>query len=309
MIAVSTLAMSKQDWLAARNTGIGGSDIAAMLGVSPYKSTVELWLEKTGMVEAPDLSEKESVYWGTVLEDVVAKEFEIRSGLKTKRRNAILRHDKYPFMLANVDRLIVGQRAGLECKTANWRQADKWDGDELPDEYYLQCQHYMAVTGLEKWFIAVLIGGNQFAWKEINRDDALIETLTSKCREFWHLVETKTRPPVDGSDASREMLSKSFPESNGQAIELPIDAQFWINQYEQASDNISSFEALKTEAENKLKDMLGENECGRIGERAVAWKSTKGRETFDTKRFKAAHPELAQQYITEGAGSRRFSIK
>lgn len=309
MASVSTVGISNSEWLEIRRQGIGGSDVAAILGISKYKSAMSLWLEKTGMVEPEDISDKESVYWGNVLEDVVAKEFERQTGKKVKRRNAVLFHPQHRHMLANVDRLVIGERAGLECKTAGIRQSDKWDSDEVPDEYYLQCQHYMAVTGFEKWYIAVLIAGQKFVWKTIQRDEEVIRVIIEKTTAFWQMVQEKVMPQVDGSEASSAALKDLLPESNGQEITLPEEADMWIRQYELHKENLKHEEEYVRLAENKLKEMLGANESGRLGERIVSWKSTKGRETFDTKRFKAEHGSLAAQYITTGEPSRRFAIK
>lgn len=303
------LQQSREEWLEQRKNGIGGSDVAAVLGVSRYKSPIALWLEKTGMVEPEDISDVEVVYWGTTLEDVVAREFERRTGKRVKRKNAMLFHPEHSFMLANVDRLVVGEKSGLECKTAGIHQADKWDGDEIPDAYFLQCQHYMAVTGFKKWYIAVLIAGQRFLWKEIARDDELIRVMIEREAEFWRLVENRIRPEVDGSEASAKVLKEMLPSSNGQTVELGADADFWIRQYRMACIGLEEQERFKLEAENKLKDLLGENEAGSSNEGTVIWKSVKPREAFDTKRFKADHPELAPAYISEGNPTRRFSIK
>lgn len=309
MNAIATINMSREDWLEARKSGIGGSDVAALLGISKYKSPVALWLEKTGMVEPEDLSEKESIYWGNTLEEVVAKEFERRTRKKVKRRNAILFHPKFTHMFANVDRLVVGEKAGLECKTAGWRQESRWDGDEVPDEYYLQCQHYMAVTGLKKWYIAVLIGGQTFIWKDITRNDEIVQMLIEKENQFWQLVITKTRPAIDGSEASADALKRELPKSNGNKINLPDDALFWIEQYDVGKENVKAAEETVRLAENHLKELLGENEAGECGERTVLWKNTKPRETFDKAKFEKDYPGKYNDYTKTGAPSRRFSIE
>lgn len=306
---MTVAAISREDWLERRRHGIGGSDVAAMLGISRYKSPISLWLEKTGMVEPEDLSDREPIYWGNTLEDIVAKEFSLRTGKKVKRKNALLHHPQHPHMIANVDRLVIGERAGLECKTAGIRQAERWEGDEVPDEYYLQCQHYLCVTGLRKWYIAVLIAGQEFIWKEVQRDERIIAVLIEKEAEFWNLVETKTRPEVDGSQATADALGRMMPNSNGSEIVLPAGAELWIDRYREADAGIKAWETIQMTAECKLKEMLGENEVGTCGEAKVTWKTTKGRESFDSKRFKADHPELAKDYVKLGDPSRRFSVK
>ena len=164
-VLANTLHMDRKAWLEARKQGLGGSDVATIAGLSKWKSQVQVFLEKTQAIEQEDVQSE--AYFGNVLEEVVAQEFAKRTGLKVQRRNAILQHPAYPWMLANVDRLIVGERIGLECKTAS-EYLKKWEGEEIPVTYLLQCQHYMAVTGYEAWWIAVLIGGNKFVYKRSN---------------------------------------------------------------------------------------------------------------------------------------------
>lgn len=167
VILANTSEMSHEEWLAARRKGIGGSDAAAIAGLNKWKSPVAVYLEKIGQAPEENVS-SEAAYWGTVLEDVVAQEFSKRTGLKVRRRNAILQHPEHSFMLANVDRLIVGEKAGLECKTASEYLKEEWKDDEVPAQYLIQCQHYMAVTGYDAWWIAVLIGGNKFIYKKLS---------------------------------------------------------------------------------------------------------------------------------------------
>lgn len=212
-------------------------------------------------------------------------------------------------MLANVDRLVVGERAGLECKTTSAYNSREWDADtgKLPDMYALQCQHYMAVTGYEWWYMAVLIGGQRFLNFAVQRDDELVEQLVRIEREFWQLVEDETPPPMDGSEASADLLNTLYPDSDGEIIYLPEEAaelidlrDMWAEQERDAVDR-------RREAENKLKEMLGEHEAGIRGERRVSWKSVT-RTSLDSKRLKADKPELYEEYCKEST-SRRFSIK
>ncbi|WP_459253609.1 lambda-exonuclease family protein [Enterococcus hirae] len=140
----STLDMSHQEWLEDRKRGIGGSDVATVLGLNKYKSPYQLWLEKTGQIELKD-SESEPAYWGNVLEEVVAKEFQERTGKKVRRRNQVFEHPLHPFLRANIDRDVVGENAILECKTANQFFSKEWEGEEVPLSYLCQVQHYMNV--------------------------------------------------------------------------------------------------------------------------------------------------------------------
>ncbi|WP_186824495.1 YqaJ viral recombinase family protein, partial [Bacillus licheniformis] len=149
-ILTSTEGMERQAWLEARRRGIGGSDVSAILGLNKWKSPIQLYMDKIGESPLED-NESEAARLGNLLEDIVAQEFSRRKGLKVKKRNAILQHEKYPYFLANVDRLIVGRKEGLECKTATVYKRDEWTADSVPDAYFVQCQWYMSVTGFKKW--------------------------------------------------------------------------------------------------------------------------------------------------------------
>jgi len=306
-ILAKTTDIGRSEWLELRRRGIGGSDAAAVAGVSRWKSAVGVWLEKTGQVEDQELGE--AAYWGTKLEGVVAEEFTERTGIKVRRRNAILQHPVHTFMLANIDREIIGQKIGLECKTTNAFMKDEWVDDNVPDAYYMQCQHYMAVTGFQSWYIAVLIGGNTFMHKLIERNEELIQQLIEIEKSFWQHVVNGTMPPADGTDASTEALRNLYPISNGQEIQLPDTAELWIRQYERAGADIKAAEVRKSEAQNALQQMLGENEVGKVSDRLVAWKTIKAAERFDSKAFQEVHPNLYKQYVKIGAPQRRFSIK
>ncbi|MBP2638297.1 MAG: putative phage-type endonuclease [Firmicutes bacterium] len=310
-MTVSVLAKTKDieraEWLELRRQGIGGSDAPIVLGLSRYKSPVGLWLEKTGQIVPEEVGEY--AYWGQRLEDIVAGEFTLRTGLKVKRKNAILTHSEYPFMIANIDRMIVGERAGLECKTTSAYRKDDWEGDNVPDAYYVQCQHYMAVTGYKTWYIACLIGGNTFVHKVVVRDDAFIERMIEVQKQFWDHVVNGTMPAVDGSDACADALKSLYPESNGKMVALPAIAESFITQYESAKQDEDAAKLRKQEAQHSLEELLGDNEIGQINGRAVNWKSRKAPERFDSKTFKVDFPDLHAKYAKVGEPSRWFSIK
>ena len=301
-------AKDRKVWLDMRNKGIGGSDIASILGMSRYKSQFQLWLEKTGQAEAEDLSENEAVYWGTVLEDAVANRFCELTGKKV-RRNGTLADDEYPFMLANVDRMVVGEDAGLECKTTSGFNGKAWDGDEVPDAYYLQCQWYMMVTGCKTWYIACLIGGNKFVWKEVPRNEADIKAIREAAVEFWQKVENMEMPPVDGSRSCAELLSDRWQAEKGLAVELPSAAADEIEQLREIKEMIDSLSERKSLAENRLKEMLGEAEVGTIGDSKVSWTTVAGRASLDSKKLKEEMPDVYNKYVTVGKPSRRFSVR
>ena len=300
-------------WLETRNAGIGGSDASVIMGLNPYKSPYQLWLEKTGQAEAPDLSHVQSVYWGSKNEANVADWFQETTGKKA-RKLGTLRSRAHPFMMANVDRAVMGEEAGLEIKTAGVSQAKKWKGDEIPDAYYCQCLHYLAVTGADYWYIAVLLGGNEAKWKRIERNEEDIKTLIEAENEFWNLVQTKTAPPVDGSLSCSQALAARYAESRDEEIMLPEDADTLIVRINGDTEIMDKLKEQISLNQNRLKEMLGDAEAGRVGSYKVIWKATNGRETCPLSKLKKADPDMYQAlrdkgFISTGKASRRFAIK
>ena len=298
---------TRKEWLKARKLGLGGSDMAAVLGLSPWRSPIDVWLDKTS--DTVEEKESEPMYWGNVLEEVVAQEFAKRSGYKVRNNNFTLQSEEYPYLLANIDREIVGLDAGLECKTANAFKANEWDGDNVPDAYFIQCQHYMAVTGKSSWWIACLVGGNKFYYKEIKRNEEVIAAIIDTGAAFWELVESKTMPAPDDTKQCENALKKLYQKSNGQSVELPANYGNMIIDYLEIKNQLSELETKKRGIENVMKDFLKDNERATYGEHFVSWKSTKAREAFDAKAFKEDYPELHKQYIKVGEPSRRMDIK
>lgn len=267
---VSTENMPYQEWLQLRKKGLGGSDAGSVAGFSKYRSPISVWLEKTGKVE-PSQEESQAARFGRKLEPVVADEFAERTGLKVEPIHEMLQHRDYPFMLANLDRLIYedGKQGVLECKTADKYFASEWDDEKIPDHYYLQVQHYLAVTGLQFAYIAVLIGGNDFRHKRIDRNDEVISHLIKIESDFWRLVEEDIPPAMDGAETTADMIKQLYPESNGQEIILTNEAMEWLEQYHEAAARIKEYEFLKTEAQNKIMYAMKDYAIGWIGEKKV----------------------------------------
>lgn len=303
-----------EKWLEARALGIGGSDAAVIMGMNPYKSPYQLWLEKTGQVGAPDLSDNQYVYWGTKNEANIADWFQEETGKKVKRLGT-LQSREYPFMLANVDRTVIGENAGLEIKTAGVSQYRKWKDDEIPDAYYCQCLHYMAVTGADYWYIAVLLGGNEAKWKRIERNEEDIKTLIEAEKEFWNLVQTKTAPPVDGSDSCAAALSAQYKGGDPNfSVVLQPSAEDVIESLENDKAIMDALRKQITEKENRLKALLGNAEEGTTDHYRVLWKTQAGRSSVPLAKIKKQAPDIYQLLeekgcITIGKPSRRFSIK
>lgn len=307
-ILVSTANMPYADWLEYRKQGIGGSDASVVCGINRYKSPVELWLDKTGQI--PPQEAGEAAYWGMQLEPFVRAEFTKRTGIEVSQVKQLLQSEEHPFMLANLDGICEVPDVGtciFEAKTASAYKAGEWE-DTIPDEYMCQIQHYMAVTGYAGAYIAVLIGGNTFKWKFVERDEELISMLIELETAFWNHVEQMTPPPLDGSDASAKFLAERFRDSIPRShITLPDTAADLLAEYDEACEQLEIVTDRKQKAENLLKEMMGDNEVGTAGDRIVTWKSV-SQERLDSKTLKVEHPTLCKKY-TSKTSFRRFSIK
>lgn len=197
------------EWLRLRKAGIGGSDAGAICGVNPYSSAMKVFHDKTS--EEVEEQDNEAIRIGHDLEDYVAQRFMEATGLKVRKSNFMYRSKKHPFMIADVDRLVVGEDAGLECKTASAYNADKWADGNIPLHYVMQCYHYMAVTGKRTWYIAAVILGREFTYRKLEWDDELISRLIGIEEDFWnnHVVPG-TIPPPDRSEACDEIIEQYF---------------------------------------------------------------------------------------------------
>lgn len=307
---VETKDMERQDWLQRRKAGIGGSDAAAICGLNPYKSPMQVWLEKTGQIESED-EQSEAAYWGQLHEAMVANEFKRRNGLNVQRRHAIFQHSEHPWMLANIDRIIISKEHGngiLECKTASEYIKDQWTDEDAPAAYVIQCLHYMAVMDVQYAWLAVLIGGNKYRQLRVERDDAAIANLIEIERKFWEQNVVKGIPPAwDGTPASTDLLAKMYPEGKPEATDLPADAADLIKQYEEASQAEKEWAQRKDEAANKLKGMLGEYEIGWLGGRQVSWRNVTTNR-LDTKALQNEQPDIYEQYLKPST-YRRFAVR
>lgn len=316
-VLCSTVGMSREDWLQRRNDGIGGSDIAAIMGLTPrYRTQIDVWMEKTGQApietRAPYVVDgieypSEPAYWGTVHEDAIAHHFTAVTGLKVRRRNAILQHPDHPWMLANIDREIVapGLRAGLECKSASAYLSDDWQDDAVPLAYQAQCQWYMAITGFSTWYIAALVGGNRFTCTMLSRDDEVIHSMIAAGHAFWQCVESHTMPPVDGSEKCSDALQRLYPSSIPDAsIELPPTID--LREIDALARDIAALEERRMLLINQIKAEMGENESAWCGDRKITWKTVVSNR-IDSKKLKQEQPDIYAAYCAEST-SRRFEI-
>jgi len=306
--------IKREEWLADRRKGIGGSDVGAILGFNPYKSAVEVYLDKIGELE--NKADNEAMYWGRTLEEVVAQEYAKRSENKIRRVNRMLAHPDNAWMLANVDREILTDQRGigiLECKTANQYMVDQWS-DGVPEMYLLQLMHYLAVTSYSWGCIAVLIGGRDFRIYDFARDDELITMMIERESEFWHEHVLKKIPPIaTGIDTA--LLARLYPKDNGELITLHDNEMGnAIMDWLLASEIIAPAEKRKEDAAAQIQAVMGKASRAiyQMPDEPVygiSWPYVKGRLAFNTKQFEADHPKLHAKYTYRGAGYRRFSIK
>ena len=289
----------EKKWLEVRNTGLGGSDAGIVAGLNKWKSPLMLWLEKTGQAEPEDLSKNERVYWGKKNEANIAEWFEEQTGKKVIRKG-LMRSKENPFMLATVDRMVVGEDAGLEIKTAGVDQSKNWIDDEIPDTYYCQCQWYMAVTGCAYWYIAALIGGNKAVWKRIERNQVDIDNLIKLGKDFWNKVVNKIKPDsIDGTESCSKALNEYYTD-NGKTVSLSQSVYDLITDYDQSRKLADLSKEALERAKNALKDVLGNNEVGILGDRKITWKTQNGKVTIDSKKLKAEMPDVYEKYSKIG---------
>lgn len=298
--------LSREEWLEYRQLGIGGSDAAAACGLSKRKSPAQLYLDKTAPIEKQE-SESEHLRQGRDFEDYVAQRFTEATGKKVRRDNHMMSDSEYPFLIADIDRRVVGEDAILECKTASPYVKDKWADGAIPIEYELQCLHYMSVTGVKKCYIACLIFGTDFIIREIDWDDESIEMLRAKEIEFWtEYVEKGIMPEPDGSSAYDDALKNRFKGGLEESINLDTDKHAY-DLYLYNKEQIKRLEEYNRQFEQEIKLAMGDSNYGENKHFRVTYKpSTSIR--LDTKRIKEEAPEIYEKYGKE-TESRRFLIK
>ena len=306
-IVVKTADLSREEWLKYRTKGIGGSDVSIIAGINPFKSVHQLWLEKTGQIE-PEQTDSDYAHFGSLLEPIVRREFTARTGIKVRQKHMLLQSEDYPFMFADLDGVINenGEMAVFEAKTASAYKQEVWE-DGVPAPYILQVQHYMAVTGAKRTYIAALVGGNHFFYHVVERDEEMIGKIIAMEKYFWEThVLGGVEPVPDGSDATTNYFNNRFSHSNGMTIELPEEALSVCMEYDRLSEELKKVEAAKNAAANQLKSYLKEAEAGTVGDRTVTWKEI-SKSTVDAKRLKTEKPEIYNSFLKDSS-YRRLSV-
>lgn len=303
---VSTLNLPREDWLRYRKKGIGGSDAGAICGFNPYRTAMEVYCDKT--TEGIEDIDNEAMRQGRELEEYVAKRFTEETGKKVRRANAIFYDEKHhPFMLADVDRMIVGENAGLECKTASPFMAEYWEGDKIPMSYQMQCYHYMSVCNADAWYVAVLIYGREFKLYKLERDDEIIANLIQVEKNFWeNHVMKRVMPNPDGSKLADSVIAEYFKATTGAVIPLEgFDDK--LKRREELVMLMDKMELEKRQIEQELKMYMGDAEKAENQLFRVSWKAVVSNR-LDTKALQEQEPEVYEKYLKQ-TSSRRFTVK
>jgi len=295
---------NRDAWLAARRSHIGGSDLPAILGLSPFATPAEVAALKLGLVD--NTTDTPAMRRGRALEDAVARMWAEESGRRIRRVRATMQAADHPLMVATVDRLALGPVEVLEVKTAGARAAAYWEGDEPPAHAALQVQHYLRVLDLSVGHIAALVAGDLRTWT-LHRDDAVIDQAWAYASEWWDRYVRRgilPAPQAADTDLLRRLYAASQP---GMTVDLPDEAADVLAEYARAAAAEREAAERKAQAENRLKAWLGRAEVGLLsGAAVVTWRSYE-RQDVDTKRLRADMPDVAERY-TRTTTVRRFAL-
>ena len=303
-IMVSTKDLTREQWLKLRRKGIGGSDASVVMGKNPWRSIQQLWEDKTGKTPVQENS-NEYTYWGNVMEGIIRKEFMNRTGLKVRQKHFMMFHPQFQFMFADVDGIVTderGEKCIFEAKTVSQYREEEWRDGKIPVEYMMQVQHYLAVCGMQKAYIAALIGGNHFIYHTILRDEGMIAELVHAEKQFWNYnVKCDIRPEIDDSSATKDFLDKKYRDSVKDSVKLDRSLEAVLKQYQEVESQLKDIEQKKNGLSNQLKAALGEHEEGRLENgQIVRWKRIE-KKLVDTKKLKAEQPEIYKQYSNVSA--------
>ena len=298
--------ITNEEWLRLRKTGIGGSDAGAVCGVNPYSSAIKVFRDKT--TDNYSKTNNEAIRIGHDLEQYVASRFSEVTGLKVRRSNYMYRSIEHPFMIADIDRLVVGENAGLECKTVSAYNADKWADGKTPLHYIMQCYHYMVVTGKKTWYIAAVILGKEFVYRKLEWDDKIISELINSEEYFWNnYILTRIMPPPDGSGACDEIIAEYFKKAKkSSSIEL-VGFDDKLNRRENILRQISVLQEEQKKIEQEIKLYMCDNEYAYSNDFNISWCNVDS-VRLDTKRIKAEEPAVYSKYA-KASHCRRFEIK
>ena len=293
----------KEEWLNLRRQYIGGSDAAAVCGLNEFQSPYALWCEKRGI--SPPFDGNERTRIGEYMEDYVAMRFEEETGKKVRKCNFSFINDQYPWAIADVDRIVIGEDAIIECKTTSEMNMKHYRDGAYPARFYVQCQHYMAVLGKEMAYLCVLIGNREFKIYPIQRNEKEIEALMDAEKQFSEWMKSGEEPPANPVDVNS--IELAHPIGNGTSIEL-FGSQNIMRRYLEIKSEIAAMEKEADGIAATLKQDMGDAEKGTDGEFICTW-ANRTRTTFDKKAFQEANPGIYLSKYEKTTAYRAFSIK
>lgn len=302
--------LTHEEWLENRKSGIGGSDVGAIMGVSPYKGAYSVWADKMGKL--PPAEDNEAMRQGRDFEDYVARRFVEKTGKHVRREYGMLRSDTYPWMVANIDRRIVGEKAGLECKTSKDIRLTRYKNGDFPAEYYCQCLHYLAVTGWDRWYLAVLVYGTDLLVFEIVaaevQDD--LQMLIDAEGRFWHdYIETGTQPVPDGLASTQSAVNAVWSVSNPNATKSADDETDALLEHLAAlRREKKSIERQIVGAENRIKAVMEDAEELRGSGAIATWRGMEVKRLSED-RIRERFPGVDMDELKTVTHQRRFAIK
>ena len=303
--------IERKKWLENRTNSLGGSDAAVVLGISPWKSRLELWDEKVSKnIETDD--DNLILKLGNFLEPLIADEYVRKTGRRLEIRPQKI-HPKYDFIAANVDREIMDDPKGpgiLEIKTKGAMVS--WHGNDVPIYYKSQIQHYLSVYGYDWASFAILdLGTRKVTCVDVERDDSFISSMIDEEKKFWKLVQDKTPPSIDGSESCSEFLKEYYKESKDIVIDLTEneDAKKWAESIRYTRSVIKKHEALETEARNHLMQIVQDAQKATGDGFSITWKAPKDKEVFDLDRFRVEYPKLVSKYMSDEPQKRRLTVR
>lgn len=312
---VKTQDLSRTEWLDVRKKGIGSSDAAAAVGLNPYCSALELWMIKTGrqhlLPQDDPQDESSPMYWGNLLEPVVAAHYTKRTGNRVRKVNAVLQHPDHPWMLANIDREVMGSDSVqiLECKTAGLYGSRLWRNG-VPEYVQLQVMHQLAVTGKQAADVAVLICGQELQIHRIHRDDNMIEQLIALERRFWDLVETDQQPPADGSGSADLALRCLYPNDSGTTVDWrddPSKSALFADLLDVRSQ-LRKHQQHEAHIKQAITQAMDGASLALFETGSISWKKAQDARILDTAKLEHDHPDLVSSYRKTRTGSRRFVV-
>lgn len=304
---VNVSEISREEWLTYRRQGIGGSDAAVTVGLNPYKSLLTLYYDKKGLL--PETQDNEQMRQGRDLEQYVADRWTEKTGKKCRKDNFMYRSSEYPFMLADIDRDVIGENAGLECKTTSVYNKSDFDSGEIPLPYYVQCMHYMAVKGYDRMYLAVLVLNKGFYDFVIERNDEEIQSLIQAEKSFWEEHILKNIPPnADGSESTADTLLKLYPYAKpGQdTLSLP-EEQIRLERYLFLNRKIKQMQEEQRQIKNTLMQKMGEDGVAVSGAYQVTFKE-QSTTRINRKKLQAEFPN-AYAVCAENSNTRVMRIK